>query len=542
MDRIEQLRAAARAWQADDPDPVTRAQVDDLVDRGDLIELEEHFGRRLGFGTAGLRGPLGPGPNRMNVLQAQEVAVGVAVHLLATVPDAAQRGVVVGRDARHGSAELADEVVRVLVAHGLRVHRFDEPVPTPLAVAAVRQVGAAAGLVVTASHNPATDNGIKVVWFDGAQIVPPVDQAIAAAIAPLRERPDGPPGPVEHLGGASGDHPVVRAYVEHALSLVPPRPARRLRVATTSLHGVGATLLERVLRAAGHDDLHPVASQQQPDPDFPTVALPNPEEPGTMDELLAHAARVGADVGLALDPDADRLAVALPDRSGGWRVLTGDEVGALLLWHLLERTAGVSDRLVATTVVSSRLAEAMCRAEGVHFQETLTGFKWLCRPGLDHPEWHQVLLYEEALGYAVGNGARDKDGITAALVVLDLLASLSAGSRTAFDVLDDLARRHGAHVTVAGSWPLRAEPGPIPSRLGGLAVTSEGRPAPDVRRALLADGTRVVVRPSGTEPKVKYYCEAVAPVGAGDDLDQVRRELRARLLRVVDDLAAQLHA
>jgi len=441
VDRIEELRAAARAWRAEDPDSVTRAEIDELLDRSDPRELEEHFGQRLGFGTAGLRGPLGPGPNRMNVLQAQQVAVGVAAHLRATEPDAAARGVVVGRDARHGSAAISEEVVRVLVAHGLPVHRFDEPVPTPLAVAAVRQVGAAAGLVVTASHNPATDNGIKVVWADGAQIVPPVDEAIAAAIAPMRQAPDGPAGSVEHLGGAGGDHAVVRAYLDRAWSLIPGPPPRRLRVATTALHGVGATLLDRVLRGAGHDDLHPVVEQEQPDPGFPTVARPNPEEPGTLDRLLALAATVDADVGIALDPDADRLAVALPDPSGGWRVLTGDEVGALLLWHLLGLTAGLPDRLVATTVVSSRLAAAMCRAEGVHFRETLTGFKWLCRPGLEHPEWHQVLLYEEALGYAVGPDARDKDGITAALVVLDLLSTLAERSRSAFDVLDDLARR-----------------------------------------------------------------------------------------------------
>ena len=541
MERIEELRAAARAWHADDPDPVTRAQVDELLERADPAELEEHFGSRLGFGTAGLRGPLGPGPNRMNLLQAQRVAVGVATQLRSTVPDAAERGVVVACDARHGSAAFAEEVVRVLRAHGLTVHRFDEPVPTPLAVATVRQVDAAAGLVVTASHNPATDNGIKVVWSDGAQIVPPVDGAIAAAMTPMRDEPTSSPGTVVHLGGAGGDHPAVRAYVERAVSLVPAHPERPLRVATTALHGVGATLLDRVLRAAGHDDLHPLASQERPDPDFPTVVLPNPEEPGTLDQLLADAARIGAQVALALDPDADRLAVALP-RDGAWRVLSGDEIGALLLWHLLARTAGVEDRLVATTVVSSRLAAAMCRAEGVHFAETLTGFKWLCRPGIEHPDWHQVLLYEEALGYAVGDGARDKDGITAALVVLDLVSSLAAASRTPFDVLDDLARRHGAHVTLAGSWPLSADLGPMPSRLGGIDVVSEDRPAPDVRRAYLADGTRVVVRPSGTEPKVKYYCEAVAPAGPDEDPEPVRRRLRRGLHDLVEDLATQLGA
>ena len=542
MDRVERLRAAALAWQADDPDPSTRARIDELLERGEVTELEEHFGRRLGFGTAGLRGPLGPGPNRMNLLQAQQVAVGVATHLVRTMPDAAQRGVVVGRDARHGSAAFAEEAVRVLTAHGLTVHLFDEAVPTPLAVATVPRVGAAAGLVVTASHNPAADNGIKVVWSDGAQIVPPVDGGIAAAMAPMGEPPPGPAGQVLHLGGALGGHPVVRAYLDRAASLVPARPARPLRIATTALHGVGAGLLERVLRAAEHQDLHPVESQERPDPAFPTVALPNPEEPGTLDQLVALAERVEAEVALALDPDAARLAVALPDRGGAWRVLSGDEVGVLLLCHLLARSTGMPDRLVATTVVSSRLAAAMCRAEEVHFRETLTGFKWLCRPGLEHPEWHQVLLYEEALGYAVGADMRDKDGITAGLVVLDLLAELAAAGRTAFDVLDDLARRHGAHVTLAGSWPLRADLQTMPGRLGGVPVLTEERPAPDVWRAFLQDGTRVVVRPSGTEPKLKYYCEAVAPVGDDGDPEPVRRGLRRQLLALVEDLAAQLGA
>jgi phosphomannomutase len=544
VDRLEQLRAAALAWRAVDPDHATRAQTDDLLARGDPAELEEHFGRRLGFGTAGIRGPLGPGPGRMNVAQAQQVAVGLATHVLRSEPDARRRGVVVARDARHGSADLAAEVVRVLRAHGLVVHLFDEPVPTPLAVATVRQVGAAAGVVVTASHNPAADNGVKVVWSDGAQIVPPVDEDISSAMAPLDEAAGRIAGRaaarVRHLGGATGDHPAVAMYLERAASLVPPRPACALRVTTTALHGVGGALLERVLRATGHEDLHPVAAQQEPDPDFPTVALPNPEEPGTLDLLLALAEEVRADVALALDPDADRLAVAVLTREGAWRVLTGDEVGALLLWHLLRRTAGVADRLVATTLVSSQLAAAMCRAERVHFRATLTGFKWLCRPGIEHPEWHQVLLYEEALGYAVGPDARDKDGITAALVVLDLLAELAAAGRSPFDVLDDLARRFGVHVTVAGSWPVREELAALPDRLGGVEVVSRDRPAPDVWRGVLADGTRVVVRPSGTEPKVKCYCEAVGQVGADEDPETVRSVLRRRLSGVVADLAAQL--
>ena len=520
---------AAEAWREADPDPETRAQIDALVAEADPEVLEEHFGRRLGFGTAGIRGPLGPGPNRMNLLQVQQVAVAVARHLLATEPDAARRGVVVGRDARHGSARFAAEVVRVLSIHGLPVHVLDEPVPTPLAVFAVSELGAAAGVVVTASHNPPTDNGVKVVWSDGAQIVPPVDEGIAAAMAPMPADSDANPvpadevpGEVHHLGGAGGDHPVVLGYLARAASLIPLRPAHPLRIATTALHGVGAGLLERVLRAAGHEDLHPVAAQLAPDPDFPTVALPNPEEPHALDALVALAEERRADVGVALDPDADRLAVVVPGRHGGWSRLSGDEVGALLLWHLLARTATTPDRLVATTVVSSQLAGKMCGEAGVHFRETPTGFKWLCRPGLEHPEWHQVLLYEEALGYAVGPTARDKDGITAALVVLDLVSELRAASRTPWDVLDDLARRFGAHVTLTGSVPRRG-----------------GELAPE-RHELRPDGIRVIVRPSGTEPKVKYYLEAVAAVPPRQDPESVRTDLRTRLEQVVRELRREL--
>ena len=564
-----------------DPDPMTRAALAALIGSGDAELLADHVGRRLSFGTAGLRGELGPGPNRMNRLVVRQAAAGVARVLVATVADAGRRGVVVGHDARHGSLDFAADVTDVMASNGLDVHAFAGPVPTPLVAFALQHLGAAAAVVITASHNPASDNGMKVYWDDGAQIVAPLDTRIAAAIddvavamerAGTQEAADavlhqaGPRGTVRSAGPAS-QGPVADAYVADALRLTAGPPVHPVPVALTSLHGVGADLAGRVLREAGHGPVHMVTAQRHPDPDFPTVGFPNPEEPGTLDLLLALARETGARVALANDPDADRLAVAVPDRDGRWCPLTGDEVGALLAHHLLAlhlvdrhrrdhhlRADGPQDRgatfLVATTVVSSRLVARMVEAAGGHFEETLTGFKWLCRPALAHPDWIQVLLYEEALGYAIGPTARDKDGITAALVVADLVADLDATGRTVWDVLDDLARIHGAHVTRNGSvgvagpgWEahlaglidgVMADP---PSHLGGGAVVRSDRPAPDVLRLWTADDTRVTVRPSGTEPKLKYYCEAVEPVEPGPTgAATARARAGHRLDAVVDDV------
>ncbi|MGB6058592.1 MAG: hypothetical protein WBF71_10040, partial [Microthrixaceae bacterium] len=438
---------------------MTRTSLDELLASGSLDHLEQLFSGQITFGTAGIRGPLGAGPMRMNRVVVRHTAAGVARELLLTVPEAGRRGVVVGHDARHGSAEFAADVVEVIRAHGLVPHVFSEAVPTPLVAFAIGYLHAAAGMVVTASHNPAADNGIKVYWEDGAQIIPPVDGQIArhvnavtaeslasgldtttsvpsitAFCRPLAAR--NPAGGdkrttteghdidvdragVNHIGGPGSDDPLVREYVRQGLLLVPPERDSQdegLRIAATSLHGVGAVLLRRLLSDAGYGDIHMVQSQRFPDPDFPTVAFPNPEEPGALDQLLALAEQIDADVAIANDPDADRLAAAFREPSGVWRVLRGDQLGALLAHHLLALTDGQPNRLLATTVVSSRLMARMAAAAKVDFRETLTGFKWLCRPGLADPSIHQVLLYEEALGYAVGPRARDKDGMTAALV------------------------------------------------------------------------------------------------------------------------------
>jgi phosphomannomutase len=505
----------------------------------------------LRFGTAGIRAPVGPGPDRMNRSTVGRIVDGVAVHLLDTVPDARQRGVVVARDARHGSADFAEEATEVLRGRGIAVHLFDEPVPTPLAAHAVPRLAAAAAVIVTASHNPSTDNGLKVVWHDGAQVGPPVDAGIEAAVdtaAPQQRR--SAVGPLEHLGGATGDHPVVRSYLDRARDLLEGPLPTGLRVAYTPLHGVGAGLWNRAVEGCGGVDIHTVTAQEVPDPDFPTVSSPNPEDTDALEALITLAADCDADVAVAHDPDADRLAICAPEPDGAWRALGGDELGVLLLAHLLDRTSLVPDRLVATTMVSSRLAGRICRARGVHFRETATGFKWLCRPGIRHPEWHQVLLYEEALGYAVGNGSRDKDGITAGLIALEMFAGLANDGISAGDALDELARSHGAFVQTNGSlrWGSPAAAGlaidrfmaSAPRSLGGSTVLTTRRPAADCLRLELDHDTRLMLRPSGTEPKLKYYCEAVEPVAPGRPPSEARSIAAERASRVVEELRLTL--
>ena len=584
--RITALLRTARSWVVLDPDPTTRLELTQLADAVEsgavgFEELAALVDGRLASGTAGLRGPLGAGPRRMNVLVAAQTAAGLARALLAEVPDATARGVVVGHDARHGSVAMASAMCQVLTRHGMPVGLFDDGVPTPLVATTVRARSAAGGVVVTASHNPASDNGIKVYWSDGAQIAPPIDERIAEQIdrvaaemaATVEADPLGgraaairvvlPPGrgaETTNLGtcrvGGPADAYEEAALAGRAVAVDPgagPGASPTVPLALTSLHGVGAELLERVLVAAGHTDLHQVVAQRDPDPDFPTVAFPNPEEPGTLDMVVDLARSSGCAAALANDPDADRVAVAVPTPDGSWRSLTGDEVGALLCARGLRRAAadGVADPLVVTTVVSSQQCAAIASAAGAHFAETLTGFKWLCRPALAHPDWTQVLAYEEALGYAVGD-ARDKDGITAALAIADLVVELAAVGRTLLDELDALALAHGVHVTRNGWTPL-APTSPVgapggaddlvarlverpPERWGGRAVVDHDRPAPDVLRWWTDDGTRIALRPSGTEPKLKHYCEAVVDVGPSGDLAASRALAEERLDAVVADI------
>jgi phosphomannomutase len=610
------LRSQVEAWIREDPDAGDQAELRALLAAGDqegepgriaVAELTDRFADRLQFGTAGLRGQVGAGPNRMNraVVRAATAALagwlseygpgavpagrasaaGAGIGVLRPgrqkrrdgAPSLPSRGstitmaVVIGCDARHRSAAFADEAAAVLTGAGIGVHLLPRPNPTPLLAFAIRHLSAVAGIMITASHNPAADNGYKLYLGDGAQIVPPVDAQIETAIGGLGPLSQIPAGPLDGpLVTRHGDE-VARAYLDAIIaaspaplaappSTAPPpgtptptgqRPlsaaSRPLRVVYTALHGVAASLALWAIQEAGFPAPFVVATQEKPDPDFPTVAFPNPEEPGTLDLALAQAERDHADLVLANDPDGDRLAVAVPDPAGpgGWGVLSGDQVGALIGSYLLERTAAepeAGQRLMVTTVVSSTLLGKIAAAAGARYTETLTGFKWIVRAGQGIPGHRFLFGYEEALGYAVGDVVRDKDGISAALALLSLAATARVSGQSLLDRWDALEAGHGVHltaqVTLHAPSPadimgrLRAAP---PAALAGQPVTGvedlavradpaagagaaagaggarePGLPPADVLIYRLP-GARVVIRPSGTEPKLKAYLEVVEP-------------------------------
>ena len=543
-----------RAWIAADPDPASRVELESLLLAGDEPELRERFDTGLTFGTAGLRGAMRAGSNGMNVAVVRRAAAGLAAFLLATCDEIPT--VVIGCDARHHSEEFARDSAKVMAGAGLRVSLLPPQLPTPVLAYAVRALGADAGVMVTASHNPAMDNGYKVYLggpasepASGAQIVPPQDAEIEAAIEAA--------GPAAALPLTDYferlDQEIVRSYIDSVVGL--SRTAERtLRVAYTPLHGVGGSVLLAVLEKAGFGSPAVVEAQFDPDPDFPTVAFPNPEEPGATDLLLELSARVDADVAIANDPDADRCAVAV-----GGRLLTGDELGLLLADHVLTHPRPgeplVAEPLVATTIVSSSALAALAAARGVRSTQTLTGFKWLARAGGEE----LVFAYEEALGYAVGLGlVRDKDGISAALAVCELAAHLKARGLTLLDRLDELALELGLFATAQVSVRLtdpqaataavqRLLTGAL-TTLGGLRVTgvadlmaTTGGLPPTEGVRLQLDGGRIIVRPSGTEPKIKAYLEVVTPpeivaknlpaaqAAAAERLHQIAAELRPLL-------------
>ncbi len=539
------LTAAARAWLAEDPDPDTKAELSALLDAGDAAAVADRFGSRLEFGTAGLRGALGAGPNRMN----RAVVIRAAAGLAAYLRDTGGQTVVIGFDARHKSDQFARDTAAVVTGAGLRAMVLPKPLPTPVLAFAIRYLGADAGVMVTASHNPPQDNGYKVYLGDGSQIVPPADAEISARIAAVGALAEVPMG----TEWETLDEEVVAAYLRRTTEILAADTPRELRVIYTPLHGTGRDVLVPALSRAGFAAPEVVAEQAEPDPEFPTVTFPNPEEPGAMDLALALARSTGADLVIANDPDADRCAVAvpLPGSPGDWRMLRGDEVGALLGAQLVGSGRAASG-VFATTIVSATLLGKIAARHGLDYVETLTGFKWLGRvPGLRYG-------YEEALGYCVDpETVRDKDGISAALLVCELAATLRARGHGLLDLLDELAVEYGLHATdqlsvrvdelaeIAGMMArLRDHP---PATLGGrpvesaedLSTGSESLPATDGLRYRLAGGARAVVRPSGTEPKLKCYLEVVQPVDAGD-VAAARHAADAELARLRADLAAAL--
>ncbi|MEO9330088.1 phospho-sugar mutase [Gordonia aurantiaca] len=557
-DSLARVIETARIWRDHDPDPATRAELTRLIDAADsgdgvaLAELESRFRGPLMFGTAGLRGEIGAGETRMNVAVVTRATHGLGRYLIDTVGPTAR--VVVGCDARHGSDDFLDATAEVLAAQGLTVLTLPRRLPTPVTAYATRALDCDAGVMITASHNPPADNGYKVYLGGraaddtgrGVQIVPPADAEIASRIAsapPADEVARAATG-VTALGGD-----VVDAYIARTAGLRRVGSPSPIRVVLTPLHGVGGVTALTVLRMAGVTDIHVVEEQFAPDPDFPTVAFPNPEEPGALDLALDLARRVDAHIVVALDPDADRCSVAMPTRDGAWRQLSGDEIG----WLLGEQAASDHDRAgrtLACSIVSSRLLGKIAAHHGLDFAATLTGFKWIARtPDLRFG-------YEEAIGYCTDpESVRDKDGISTMVRVLALVEELAGHGRTLEDKLDDLARRHGLHATALLTIRVDdvAEIGAMMDRfrhttvdaLAGsevvefldLAEGSADLPPTDGVLLRTAADDRVIVRPSGTEPKLKCYLEVV--LGCPDG-HIPRDEAAERLEALKADVAAVL--
>lgn len=575
---MSELLTRAKAWADQDPNASDRAELTALIgraesgDRTAIAELEDRFRGPLAFGTAGLRGVLAAGESRMNEAVVLRATYALAQHLLENVDRAAERGIVIGRDARLRSDELALAAAEVAHAQGLRVYFLSDPAPTPVTAFAVQDLKAAGGVVVTASHNPPEYNGYKVFYENGAQIISPIDEDIAKRITLAPPACDVPrrklddvmefePARLEskYLGA-------VRLHREPKLELAP------IRIVYTPLHGVGGRFVSLALEMAGFQDFSFVREQAAPDGRFPTVSFPNPEEPTAMELLLQLAREKKADVALANDPDADRLAAAVPDTSGVFRTLSGNEIGVLLAHHLLTRDGSTDpSRLVVTTVVSSQLLASMAKALGVRYAETLTGFKWIANEGMrqEREGARFVFGYEEALGYTAGTVARDKDGVGAAVIFAEMVAAAKARGETIPTYLRRIKDQFGhfvarqKSVTLPGSSgaariqeimaALRRDP---PKALGAVSVASfwdlssrkrshaDGRTEEvtglvpnDTVILTLEDGSRIAVRPSGTEPKIKLYLEVAERASPGEEASAIEARGGARLSALLSALA-----
>jgi phosphomannomutase len=513
----------AKKWLEAEPDEDIRVELQQLID-GSNEELEERFSGRLLFGTAGLRAQVGAGPMRMNRLVVQQAAAGLVDYLLRTVEGAAEAGILIGFDARRKSDVFALDTARVAAARGMKALLLPSVFPTPVLAWNISRLGVAAGVMVTASHNPPQDNGYKVYLGSGAQIVPPHDELISDAIESFDATSIELASEVSPLIQILGNE-CIDEYLKWLPSVRLCRDVPKIKVAYTAMHGVGGDTALRAFASAGFDQPVVVAAQQEPDGSFPTVSFPNPEEPGAMDLVIDLARQSGAAIALANDPDADRLGVAIPitgDSSGEWRLLRGDEIGWLLGDHILRHTHG-DDRLVVTTLVSSSLLGKMAHKNGVAFEETFTGFKWIADAAMKRSDKRLVFAYEQALGYLVADRPLDKDGISAALLMTEVAALAQRDGLTLQNRLDQIATEYGQHVTAELSvkmspsdgaavvQQLRANP---PETIGGRVVAGiEDFPEANLLRVWLDEvggrGVRLQIRPSGTEPKVKLYGEAV---------------------------------
>ncbi|MGF1759188.1 phospho-sugar mutase [Photobacterium sagamiensis] len=558
-------------WLARDPDPKTREELQQLIDSNKTEELSARFASRLEFGTAGLRGLVGAGPNRMNRLVIQETAAGLGQYLLATEKDAAFRGVVIGYDGRPDSKQFAHDTAAALTGLGMKVYLTVKVSPTPLVAYGVTHIGTAAGVVVTASHNPPAYNGFKVYWGNGAQIIPPHDSGIAAQIDEASKQNlhlmDLEQAQQQGLLVWLDDdfYQTYRKTMNTNALLSNHTQPDGISLAYTAMHGVGANMAECLLKDAGFNQVYSVAAQREPDGTFPTVNFPNPEEAGAMDMVIAEAKQHNATLACANDPDADRFAVAVRKEDGEYQMLTGDQVG-VLFGHYLLNHAEAGQNLVGSTIVSSSLLEQIAKSAGANYFQTLTGFKWLTNIAMQRQtqESRFLFAYEEALGYTVGSEVWDKDGLSALVAFAQLTAELAANGKTVWDQLEAIYREHGLYLNAQKSIALdptapavgdALRNNPLVDIAGRRVVVTDdlktsqkiyanGKteaidlPASDVLIYRLEDGSRVIVRPSGTEPKLKCYYEVIQPMSDKDTLELAQQRANSSM----DDLITRHQA
>lgn len=557
-----------------DPDPKTREELRSLIESNNTEQLNSRFLSRLEFGTAGLRGTVGAGPNRMNRLVIQETSAGLGQYLLTAQENAKERGVIIGYDGRPDSRQFAHDAASTLTAQGFRVYLTHDVAATPIVGFGVLHLNTAAGIVVTASHNPPEYNGFKVYWSNGAQIIPPHDAGIAkqidiAAVNPLKTLSLEEAEKHGLLIWLKEDFYTKyrKALGESPLISNAEIDGSQMGIAYTAMHGVGARMAKELLRDAGFTKVYSVKAQQEPDGSFPTVNFPNPEEPGAMDLVIAEATKNHCEIAIANDPDADRMAAAARKRDGSYQMLTGDQVGILLADYLMGLKAG-NPCLVGATIVSSSMLEKLAAANGAEYYETLTGFKWLTNVamGKESVDLPFLFAYEEALGYTIGTTVRDKDGLSALVIFAQMAAQLAARGLTVWDRLSDLYRCHGFYYTAQQNIALTPETPNIgeslrrnlPKEIAGRSVLSvddlkEGvrhfadgsnediaLPPSDVLTFRLAKGARIVVRPSGTEPKIKCYYEVVVDMNTSDGFAETEAFARSEMDSLIQEHQASL--
>ncbi|MCK8072107.1 phospho-sugar mutase [Vibrio sp. 1CM23M] len=565
----------AMNWLARDPDPRTREELQHLIDEGMHNELEDRFTQRLEFGTAGLRGKVGCGPNRMNRLVIQETATGLGHYLIEHVANATIRGVVVGYDGRLDSKQFAIDTASVLTALGIKVYLTSNVAATPIVAFGIEHFNAAAAVVVTASHNPPEYNGFKVYWENGAQIIPPHDAGIAAEIDIASTKPL----PLMSLSDAEtqgklvwlteGYYQTYRAAINQSPYVSKEIESANTTITYTAMHGVGAQMAEDLLHDSGFHKVFSVSEQREPDGNFPTVNFPNPEEKGAMDLVVNLAKSVDADIACANDPDADRFAVAVRTDGGSYKMLTGDQVGVLFAHYLLSKPH-TKNQLVGNSIVSSTLLEKVAQSHSATYFQTLTGFKWLANIGmqLEDDQNEFLFAYEEALGYTIGTQVRDKDGLSAIVVFAQLVEELKSQGRTVWDLLAQISFEHGVHTNAQRSIALDPDSPSIGSKLrsaqpkaiNGVAISviedlqsslrfviggnteAINLPASDVLIYHLEDGSRIIVRPSGTEPKVKVYYETVTKFEGTETYDDTRLRGEQYMEKLIEQHQQELNS